>query len=46
MENLFDQLPFLKVLMNLNLPCFLFFLDNPLPEPAYEFFRLVCSAVF
>jgi hypothetical protein len=28
------------------MPCFAFFLDNPLPESTYEFFRLVCSAVF
>jgi hypothetical protein len=46
MENLFEKFPFLKVLLNLYMPCYLYFLDNPLPEPTYEFFRLVCSAVF
>jgi hypothetical protein len=46
MERFFDQLPIMKALMNLYLPCFLYFLDNPLPEPAYEFFRLVCSTVY
>jgi hypothetical protein len=46
MENLFDKIPILKALINLYMPCYLYFLDNPLPEPAYEFFRLVCTTVY
>jgi hypothetical protein len=46
METLFDQFPFLKALVTLYMPCYPFFLDNPLPESTHEFFRLICSAVY